>query len=320
MRIVSLVEILEDPLAIRESDIGWLAALVVEQLGPAGSDVSPDTLEGLAEGALGETGLRVPRGPSEVGVAEVQRRLAVLLVAAVGQRRVAVLGRLRADNPAAGQEEVQDDLQVETPVPGRAEHGDERHAQRRHAIAPTAMRGVVRSRHLGEWVDVLVLEEDVAGCHDLVEAVLVRHVADLLAVTADDEDRLVGVFGDESTEGSMRLNELGLVDVDVETRRDLFRMLLLAKTAAVCEKGEGDGMPLELEESFSGAGERLAASHEDAVDIEDEGCRILLRIQAGLKGNGGTPSSLPYRLIGRGGRVHRLELTFQEIQRTAGFA
>lgn len=57
-------------------------------------------------------------GPEEILVREVERRLAVLLVAVVGEGGVAVAGGEGAEVAGVGEEEVEDELGVEGPVAG----------------------------------------------------------------------------------------------------------------------------------------------------------------------------------------------------------
>lgn len=79
---------------------------------------APHALERGAEAALAEPREVVRGGPEEVLVGEVEGRLAVLLVAAVGEGGVAVAGGERAEVAGVGEEEVEDQLGVEGPVAG----------------------------------------------------------------------------------------------------------------------------------------------------------------------------------------------------------
>jgi hypothetical protein len=66
----------------------------------------------------------VGRAPEEVRVAEVERRLAVLLPAAVGEGCGGVEGGIGAWVAAVGEEEVGYELCVEGPVAGIVEDED----------------------------------------------------------------------------------------------------------------------------------------------------------------------------------------------------
>lgn len=79
---------------------------------------APHALERGAEAALAEAREVVRGGPEEVLVGEVEGRLAVLLVAVVGEGGVAVAGGERAEVAGVGEEEVEDQLGVEGPVAG----------------------------------------------------------------------------------------------------------------------------------------------------------------------------------------------------------
>ena len=87
-------------------------------------DGAPDAPQRGVERALPQPRQRPRRGEQEVRVGEVERRLAVLLVAAVGQRGVAVAGGDGAEVAAVGEQEVEEELGVEGPVAGVVEDED----------------------------------------------------------------------------------------------------------------------------------------------------------------------------------------------------
>ena len=76
----------------------------------------PDALQGSAETALAETRQGVGGGPEQVGVAEDELWLAVLLPAVVGEGLVTVFGGVGVQHAVFGEEEVEDHLGVQGPV------------------------------------------------------------------------------------------------------------------------------------------------------------------------------------------------------------
>ena len=93
------------------------------QLLPA-CDPPPQPRERGLEGALSEPWQGVRRAPEQVGVGEVEARLAVALPAAVGVRGVVVERGVGAEEARVGEEEVGDELGVEGPVAGVVEDED----------------------------------------------------------------------------------------------------------------------------------------------------------------------------------------------------
>jgi hypothetical protein len=174
--------------------------------GGAGGEAGPDSLQGVVEGALAETRMRVARGPEEVRVAEDERWLVGLLVASVGEGRVAVVHGAGADDAAVGEEDVENQLNVERPVAWVVEDEDgvdfdvgwvgggigigigigvgvgER----------SGKGGVVVLEDVGEGPDGRVGGEDVAGHEDVLEAVGLGDLATLVGLAADHEDCRIG--------------------------------------------------------------------------------------------------------------------------------
>src|SRR5436190_1064001 len=77
----------------------------------------PDSFERFAESTLAEAREMVASRPEQVGIREIQRRLAVLLVSLVRQRAVVILGGIRAQNALFRQQHVQQDLDIKGPIP-----------------------------------------------------------------------------------------------------------------------------------------------------------------------------------------------------------
>src|SRR5699024_1001135 len=76
--------------------------------------------------------------------------------------------------------------------------------------------------------------DDVAGRDHVLEAVALGDVAALLALAADDEDRLVLVG--HFPHGRVAADELAGLDVLEELARQVAAALLLGLAAAVCEE------------------------------------------------------------------------------------
>lgn len=114
------------------------------QLGLAARDLAPDARERRLERALAEARQVVVRAPEEVVVAEVQVWLAVRLPAAT----TAVLGRVGAEDAAAREQQVDDDLRVEGPVARVVEHEDGVDLGVRRGQGPRRRRVVRRQQRL----------------------------------------------------------------------------------------------------------------------------------------------------------------------------
>lgn len=231
----------------------------------------------------------VLRGPLEVGVAEQQLGLAVLLVPAVGEGRVAVLRRPGpAQDAAPREQQVGDDLEVEAPVARGGEDEDGGDASRVLVAIISEGEGllmmmmmmkmkkastvllVVGPRHLGERVGVLGADRDVGGRDDAPEAVGAGQVPDLRAVAAQGEDGLVAVPGDEVEVGGVRLHELAGVEGEAEALPELGHVRFLGVAAAIGQEYEGDLLVLQLPQDRLGPRDRVGALDQDAVDVERE--------------------------------------------------
>lgn len=259
------------------------------QLGPPLRELAPHARERRPERALREPRVPVLRGPLEVGVAEQQLGLAVLLVPAVGEGRVAVLRRPGpAQDAALREQQVGDDLQVEAPVARGGEDEDGGDASRVLVAIISEGEGllmmmmmmkmkkastvllVVGPRHLGERVGVLGADRDVGGRDDAPEAVGAGQVPDLRAVAAQGEDGLVAVPGDEVEVGGVRLHELAGVEGEAEALPEPGHVRLLGVAAAVGQEYEGDLLVLQLPQDRLGPRDRVGALDQDAVDVERE--------------------------------------------------
>ena len=148
----------------------------------AARQTPPHSRHGGLKGALTEPGEVVARRPEQVGIAEVERRLAVLLPAAVRQGVIVVFGGVGAQVAPLREEQVCDELDVERPVARvvEDEHGVdlERFFQLHAAVGPVdglgkrlGRGGVSLLEEVLEWVDVGLADEDVGWCHDIAEAV-----------------------------------------------------------------------------------------------------------------------------------------------------
>lgn len=161
-----------------------------------GGDGGPDAEERGEEGALSEARVVVARGPEEVGVAEVEGGLLLLLLGLV-------LGRGRgggAEDAAVGEQDVEQELGVEGPVAGVVEDEDGVDGQvllfRRWRGAGgrvvdgqrqgPSVRGVVLRR--GEGPEVRLRGDYVGGDDDATEPVRFGDFPAALPVAARHED------------------------------------------------------------------------------------------------------------------------------------
>lgn len=107
--------LLKDALGKRISFRVRLADNLFFQVGPVGG-VFPDSFERSPEPTLAETGHVIGCSPEEVRVAKYQCRLAILLPSIVWEGFVPVLLRVGAEDSLAGEEQVEYDLGVKSPV------------------------------------------------------------------------------------------------------------------------------------------------------------------------------------------------------------
>ena len=233
-----------------------------------------DAVEGLAEGSLGETGVLVLGGPLKVRVAKVQIRLIILEVSIVRERCVAVLLGTRVDDSLGREEEIKSDLEVEAPVAGRRPDHDGRDLSGLVSVSGEllAMLKVVSLGHLGEGMRALVMNHKVRRGDNLLEAVGMGNLADVVSVTAEDENCLVLVQLNEITERGVRLHDLCFIEGNVaKTKSELFEVDLLGDTARVCEEDKGDSLLLKLDEGFAGSGDWSLSLNQDTVNVKGKG-------------------------------------------------
>lgn len=167
--------------------------------------------------------------PQQVRVREVQRRLVVLEVAGVGQRLVAVLGRIRPHDALSRQQHVEDHLQIQTPV-SRVVVDDYRVDLETFlgrcgvdgfGEGPGERRVVVFQERLAERPDFWVCRVNVPRCDDVGEAIHLCDVTAPPALAANDHDAFVAqvlLAVDELRERSVGLYEHGGVEIDIKFR------------------------------------------------------------------------------------------------------
>ena len=201
------------------------------------------------------------RRPPQIRVREKQRGLAILLEAAIRQRRIAILGRARAHDTVAREQQVEDERAIEPPVARVVVHEHGRDAQ-----APLRMlrvdgrgkgacdAGVVGREHGREGPDGGVGGHDVGGRDDVLEAVCVGDGPALVAVAAADEHG-AGFVVRHVGEGRVGLHEHARGEGDVEFLAQLGDPLGFVFAAAVGEQDEGDSRALEEGEGVVGAGD-----------------------------------------------------------------
>jgi len=197
-----------------------LAEGVRVQLALAGREVLEGDLEHAAEGAHAEADVLVGGGPDDVVVGEVEGRALVHGLAA------------GAEAAALGHGEVEHDLDVAGPV---ARVGEDEDGVDDDVVEVAVARvGVLLVGELAEGRGGRVGLDDVAGRDHVLEAVALGDVAALLALAADDEDRLVLVG--HFPHGRVAADELAGLDVLEELARQVAAALLLGLAAAVCEE------------------------------------------------------------------------------------
>lgn len=288
----------EGALAELVGEAGGLAADVVEELGARGG-VGPEALEGDAEAALSETGDRSLSRPLEIWVTEVKSGLAVLLVTVVLEGGVAVLGGTGGVEDTAGREEkVESDLQIEHPVTGRGPEedsgnggvarrlnlgdgrlvlgevalgADQRSGRSDDARLRAAELEVMVAGYLGERVHAGHVGIQVRRRDNVVEAVGLSDMADLITSASENQDGLVCIKLDKVVVRGVRLDELARVEgVHVETHSKANDVSLFSETTAVRQEDERDVELLEKLQSLLGARKWVLPLDEDPVNVKDK--------------------------------------------------
>lgn len=220
------------------------------------------SLNGDTEETLGQTGGTLVVGrEDQVTLGEVDRDAGGNGVLGAGQQ-LSVLS----------QEEIHDELHVSGVVAGVGEHQDSIELDLRE-VAGLGLETVLLVE-AAPGGDGLVPGEDILGMDDVLEAVVLSDLADLLALTTADQDGFV-VLGQRLHWG-VRLDELVGGDGAAKDLGELGAALILSLTTTVGQENVRDldaqlVVTVEHGEGLLGLGNGLVTVGQDTIDIESEG-------------------------------------------------